>query len=401
MKHIVLLGDGMADYPIPELGDKTPLSVANKPNINNLAKKGKMGLARTLFEGLPTGSDTANLSVLGYDPYVYYTGRSSIEALGLGIPMKDDDTIFRLNLVTLTGDGSFDDLIMQDHSAGKVTDDEASALIEAIKPIMENALRKLYVGVSYRHICIWNGIEYDEVVIPPHDILRKRMGDHLPKGRYSEELISLMKECYKLLSEHPINKERVKNGMNPANGIWLWGEAKKPKLSSFSERYGVKGAVVTAVPLIEGLAVGLGLDIIKVYGATGDYHTNYAGKAEAAVDAVLNDVDFVFIHVEAPDECGHDGDLKLKVASIERLDEMISYVKERMDNSGEAYKILFMPDHATPISLRTHTLDPIPFLIYDSRNEESGAAMYDELTAKQTGLFYEKGYELMKDFIEQ
>ncbi len=400
----------MADYPIPELEDKTPLEVANKPTINLLASKGSCGMAATLFKGLPTGSDTANLSVLGYDPHVYYTGRSSIEALGLGVPMKDEDTIFRLNLVTVSNEaGEFSpcldlsQMTMLDHSAGKITNEEAFALLDSLKPILETQQRKLYAGVGYRHICVWNGIDYDYVMIPPHDILRQNIKAHLPKGKYAHEIMDLMKQAHEHLMKHPINQKRMAEGKYPANCIWLWGEAKKPKLDHFYTRYGVHAAVVTAVPLIEGLAVGLGMEIIKVDNATGDYYTNYAGKAKAAVDTVLDKTDMVFIHVEAPDECGHDGDLELKIKSIERIDEMVCYIKEKMDASGQDYKLLILPDHATPIALRTHTLDPIPFLIYDSRKEKQteNPPCYDEKTGKNSGIFYNKGYELMGDFLKR
>ncbi len=401
MKYIVILADGMADYPLAELDGKTPMGAARKPEMDRLAAKGVTGLARTLYEGLPTGSDTANLSVLGYDPKKYYTGRSPIEAVGLGIPLEDDDTVFRLNLVTLSqDDGPFAGKTILDHSAGKITNEEAYELLDALRDEFASPDMRFYRGVSYRHILVWSGIDYGYTMTPPHDILGRVIGDYLPGGPYGKQVLSMMERSYALLSTHPVNIRRIQNGLSPANCMWLWGEGKKPRLDSFEKKYGVRGSVITAVPLIMGLAAGMGLGSVEVEGATGEYHTNYRGKADAAL-AVLRNEDFVFVHIEAPDECGHDGDIELKVKSIERIDaEVISPIIAEMNRRAEDYRVLVMPDHATPICVRTHTIDPVPFAVYDSRREKSGAPVFNEQSAAAAGLMLEDGYTLMGRFIK-
>lgn len=401
MRYLVMLGDGMADYPIAELGDKTPLEKADKPMMDELCKNGELGLVRTLYEGMPTGSDIANLSVLGYDPKKYYTGRSPIEALGLGIKLDEEDTVFRLNLVSISTDGEFEDKIMLDHSSDKITNEEAYELLDALRGEFETSQIKIHNGVSYRHILIWKGIDYGYTMMPPHDILEKGIREYLPGGVFGPEVLSMMKKSYEILMAHPVNISRMERGLKPANCMWLWGEGTKPGMDSFEGKYGISGAVITAVPLIQGLAAGMGLRSIEVDGATGDYYTNYEGKAKAACDALDDGAEFVFIHVEAPDECGHDADCELKIKSIERIDsEILTTVKQKLDALGEDYKILVMPDHATPIALRTHAIDPIPYLIYTKGKENAGSDLcYSEKNAAKTGKMIEKGHDLMSQFL--
>lgn len=402
MRYVVMLGDGMADYPIESLGGKTPLAAANKPTMDELCMKGELGLVRTLYEGMPTGSDIANLSVLGYDPKKYYTGRSPIEALGLGIDLEERDTVFRLNLVSISTQGEFEEKTMLDHSSDKITNEEAYELMKALRAEFESDSIKLHDGVSYRHILIWKDIDYGYTMMPPHDILGKCIKDYMPKGPYGETVLGMMKRSYDLLMAHPVNISRMERGLKPANCMWLWGEGTKPGMDSFEGKYGLKGSVITAVPLIQGLAAGMGLKSITVEGATGDYDTNYIGKAQAACDALDAGDEFVFIHVEAPDECGHDADLELKIKAIERIDgEILKTVKAKLDSLGEDYKILLMPDHATPIVLRTHVTDPIPYVIYTKGKEASGCGMtYCEANAAKTGKLIEFGHDLIGGFLE-
>lgn len=400
MKYVVMLGDGMADYPVASLGGKTPLEAANKPMMDALCKNGELGLVRTLQAGMPTGSDIANLSVLGYDPKKYYTGRSPIEALGLDIPLSDEDTVFRLNLVSISTDEPFEQKTMLDHSSDKITSEEAYALLDALEREFGSDTIRFYRGVSYRHILIWKGIDYNYTMMPPHDILDQKITEYLPGGPYGAQVLSMMKRSYEILMAHPVNISRMERGLRPANCMWIWGEGSRPKIDSFYEKYGLSGAVVTAVPLIAGLAKGMGLRWIPVEGATGDYYTNYAGKAQAAITALDAGADFVFIHVEAPDECGHDGDAPLKVKSIERIDaEILTPVKQKLDAMGEPYRILLMPDHATPIALRTHAIDPIPYVIYTKDGAEKSGLTYSEKHGAETGRVIERGYELMRHFL--
>ncbi len=403
MRYAVILCDGMADYKIAEIDNKTPMMVAKKTNINKLAKHAVQGLATTLYDGLPLGSDVANLSVLGYDTRGCYTGRSPIEALGLEIPLVEEDTIFRLNLVTLTHeDCDFCDRTILDHSGGKITTEEAFLLMDALREEFTTDELKLFNGVSYRHIMIWKNIKYDYQMTPPHDILGKKIAEYMPQGTYGEQVLDMMKRSYDILMKHPVNVSRLEKGLEPANCIWLWGEGTKPKLENFKEKYGLTGSVITAVPLIQGIARGIGLEVIEVEGATGDYDTNYKGKGEAAANAIADGDKFLFVHIEAPDECGHDGDLDLKIKSIEHIDEeIVTRVKDALDKTGEDYKILIMPDHATPIALRTHTLDPIPFMIYDSRKTGDNAELFDEDSAKATGVCYEDAFNIMGDFSKE
>lgn len=399
MKYVVMLGDGMADYPIESLGNKTPLEAAKKPTMDYLSQNGELGLVRTLYEGMPTGSDIANLSVLGYDPKKYYTGRSPIEALGLGINLCDEDTVFRLNLVSISVDEPFGEKVMLDHSSDKITNEEAYELLDALKAEFASDAIHFHRGVSYRHVLIWKGIDYGYTMMPPHDILEQKITNYLPGGKYGDVVLSMMKRSYDILMSHPVNIARMEKGLKPANCMWLWGEGTRPQIDLFKEKYGLSGSVVTAVPLIAGLANGMGLNYIEVEGATGDYHTNYKGKADAAITALDAD-DFVFIHVEAPDECGHDGDTELKVKSIERIDaEILTPVVEKLKAMNEPYRILLMPDHATPIVKRTHTIDKIPYVIYSSDENKKSDLPYSEKNAATTGISVEFGHDLMKKFI--
>ncbi len=400
MKYFVMLGDGMADRPIPELSGKTPLAAASKPTMDYISKNGELGLTNTLFEGMPTGSDIANLCVFGYDPKKYYTGRSPIEALGLKIPLTDADTVFRLNLVSISTDGAFEDKTMLDHSSDKITNEEAYELLDALRAEFETDAIKMYRGVSYRHIIIWSGIDYGYTMMPPHDILGQKIGEYLPGGKYGAEVLSMMKKSYDVLMAHPVNISRMERGLRPANCLWLWGEGTKPALTSFSEEHNIKGAVVTAVPLITGLAYGIGLDAKSVEGATGDYYTNYKGKADATIEAFESGADFVFTHVEAPDECGHDGDCELKIKSIERIDEeILSPVKAYLDGTGEEYRILLMPDHPTPIEARTHVIAPVPYVIYDSAEKVKSGLPYTEAEAEKSGKLIPLAYTIMNRFL--
>lgn len=404
MRNVIILCDGMSDYKIESLGNKTPMMVANKPNMDELAKQAFQGLARTLYDDLPTGSDVANLSVLGYDPHECYTGRSPMEALGLNIPLCDEDTIFRLNLVTIsTDDVAFEDKTVLDHSGSKISSEEAFELLDAVKAEFSTNDISFYPGVSYRHIMIWKNVNYDYTMIPPHDILGEKIKGYVPQGTYAPQVLDMMKRSYDILMKHPVNIARMEKGLKPANCIWLWGEGKKPKLGNFKEKYGKNGAVITGVPLIKGIGRGIGFDVIEVPGATGDFDTNYKGKGEAAYKALINnDTQFLFIHIEAPDECGHEGDVDLKIKSIENIDKyIVPPVKKALDELGKHYKILIMPDHATPIEKRTHTLDPVPFLIYDNEYLIEGSNRFDEDQAKSTGLFYENAYDIMTYFRTQ
>ncbi len=403
MKHIIVLGDGMSDYPLKNFKGKTPLDAAHKPNMDSLSSKGQVGTMYTLYDDLPLGSDVANLSVLGYDPHLYYTGRSPIEALGLGVPLNDNDTVFRLNLVSLSDDEKFSDKIMLDHSSDKISTEEASKLLKSLQTEFESDEIKLFTGISYRHILVLNNQDFLGDLTPPHDILGRKIETHLPKGGLASEFLNLMKLGYELLSAHPVNIARKKQGLLPANCPWLWGEGKAPKLPPFKKQYGIeKGIIIAAVPLIKGLAVALGLDSADVPGATGDYYTDYKAKAGAAIDALSSGYDFVFVHIEAPDECGHDGDAMLKKSSIEKIDkDIIGPIISFLESQNENYKILITPDHATPVSIRTHSLDPVPFLLYDGKTTSSFSTTYSEETADMTNLLYKNGHMLMRDFLKK
>ncbi len=354
MKYVLILGDGMADRPIPELDGKTPLEYAKTPTMDALAKKSEIGLVHTIPEGMAPGSDTANMAVCGYDPKIYYTGRSPLEALSIGVAMKDTDVAIRTNVVTVSDDDlPYEEKTIIDHSSSEISTEDAAVLIEAVQKELGNEMFHYYVGTSYRHLLIWDKGSVVELT-PPHDILGKTIGEYLPKESL---LLEMQKKSYEILNNHPINVARAAEGLNKANSIWFWGAGTKPILTSFEEKTGKKGAMISAVDLLKGIAVGAGMDNKIVEGANGQLHTNYEGKAQAAVDALLKEgYDFAYIHVEAPDEMGHQGSVERKVQAIEYLDDrIIRNVKEALDASGEAYRMLILPDHPTPIEVRTHT----------------------------------------------
>ena len=394
MKYVLILGDGMADRPIPELSGKTPLEYAKTPMLDELAKESEVGLVSTIPEGMSPGSDTANMSVCGYDPKIYYTGRSPLEALSIGVVMKDTDVAIRTNVVTVSDDDlPYEEKTMIDHSSSEIDTADAAVLIEAVQKELGSEMFSYYVGTSYRHLLIWDKGSVVPLT-PPHDILGKTIGEYLPKESL---LLEMQKKSYEILNDHPINVARAAAGLNKANSIWFWGAGTKPILSSFEEKTGKKGVMISAVDLLKGIAVGAGMDNKTVEGANGQLHTNYEGKAQAAVDALTKEgYDFAYIHVEAPDEMGHQGSVERKVQAIEYLDErIIRYVKEAMDASGEDYRMLILPDHPTPIEVRTHTSEPVPYLLYDSTNKQSNDWQYSEKCAADGGICHPQGHQLI------
>lgn len=395
MKYIVVLGDGMADEPIAELGNKTPLEYANTPKMDELSKVGEIGLVHTIPEGMSPGSDTANLSVIGYDPKIYYTGRSPLEALSIGVDMKDTDIALRCNIVTVSEDDKpYEEKTIIDHSSSEIATEEAAVLLEAVKNELENDIYKFYVGTSYRHLLIWDKGEVVKLT-PPHDVLGQTIGQYLPKDGMLREM---MKKSYDILVNHPINVERKKKGLNPANSIWFWGAGTKPALSSFEEKTAKRGAMISAVDLLKGIAVGASMKNIEVEGANGTLETNYEGKAQAAIDVLTKeDYDFVYIHVEAPDEMGHQGSVERKVKAIEYLDQrIIKTVAEELDKQGVEYRMIILPDHPTPISVRTHTSNPVPYLLYDNTKKLNNTWNYNEKEAKESGNYIAQGYKTME-----
>lgn len=399
MKYIVVLGDGMADEPIEQLENQTPLAYAQTPTMDVLAAKSEIGLLHTIPDGMKPGSDTANLSVLGYDPKIYYSGRSPLEALSIGVPMKDTDIALRCNIVTLSEDEDiFEEKTIIDHSSGEISTEDCAVLLNEVKKVLQNETFQFYVGTSYRHCMIWNHGQIEELS-QPHDILGRVIGPYLPED---EVFVHMMKKSYEILKDHPINIERKKQGLNPANCCWFWGAGTKPMLAPFLEKYGKRGAMISAVDLLKGIAVGAGMGVIRVEGANGGLHTNYEGKAAAAVKALLQDgYDFVYIHVEAPDEMGHQGSVERKVQSIEYLDvRIIKPVMEAMDASGEEYRMLILPDHPTPIRIRTHSSDPVPYMLYDSRKQKKEQWHYNEHDAKAAGKYIPEGHKMMGLLLE-
>lgn len=399
MKYVVVLGDGMADEPIAELGDKTPLEYADTPNMDRLSKLSEVGMVHTIPEGMKPGSDTANLSVMGYDPKKYYSGRSPLEALSIGVPMKDTDIAIRCNIVTISEDDvPFEERTIIDHSSSEISTEDCAVLLEEVKKALENETYQFYVGTSYRHCLIWNQGQVVELT-PPHDVLGQVIGQYLPKD---EALREMMKKSYDILVNHPINIERKKRGLNPANCCWFWGAGTKPMLSSFEEKTGKKGMMVSAVDLLKGIAVGAGMGVALVEGANGGLHTNYAGKVEAAVKAVTEDgYDFSYIHVEAPDEMGHQGSVERKVQAIEYLDkQVIGPVEEKLKKAGVDFRLLVLPDHPTPICVRTHTSDNVPYMLYDSTKQESHTWNYNEREGRASGNLVSEGHRLIDKFLE-
>lgn len=404
MKYAVVLYDGMADYPVPALDGKTPMELAKKPNFDYLAQRGRVGLVKTVADGLKPGSDVANLSVLGYDPKVCYTGRSPLEAVSIGVKMKDTDVALRCNIVTLGDEEGYENKTMLDYSAGDISSEEAAEIIKTVQEHFGNDEFAFYNGVSYRHCLIWNnGTVNLGKMTPPHDISGRVVGEHLSTAPEAEKLISMMKESYELLKDHPVNKKRIAEGKAPANSIWLWGEGSKPALSDFEQTYGIKGSIVSAVDLLKGIAICAGMNAPEVEGATGYIDTNFEGKANAAVEEWKNGRDLVYIHLEAPDECGHRNEPENKVRAIELIDErVLPIVLDYLNGCGEDYKIMILPDHPTPIVTKTHASDPVPFMIYHKNGEiQSGVESINENTAKATGDFVAVGHMLMKQFLSE
>lgn len=400
MKYIVMLCDGMADYPLKELNGKTPMAAAFKPNMERLAKKATAGIVKTVPESLNPGSDVANLSAMGYDPVSCYTGRSPLEAMSIGIDMAPDDIAFRCNLVTLSDDEPFEKKVMADYSAQEITTAEAAEIIKAVNEAFENDKIKFYSGVSYRHCMIWHKGPNGLGLTPPHDISDRVIGEYLPKN---DTLLSMMKKSYEVLKNHPVNIERKKRGLNPANAIWLWGEGTRPAIPDFKEMFGLKGAVISAVDLIKGIGITAGLDVINVEGATGNITTNFANKGKAALKSLVeNGNDYVYIHVEAPDECGHRGEIDNKVKSIEFIDrDIVGPLTKGLEEAGEDYTIMVLPDHPTPISTKTHARDAVPFIIYRSNEPVEGIDTFSEEAAAKTGLYIPNGPELSKLFLKK
>lgn len=402
MKYALVLGDGMADYPVEALGGKTPLAVARKPYMEMLAKKGKVGLVKTVPDGLKPGSDVANLGALGYDATKCYTGRSPLEALSMRIDLKADDLAIRTNLVTLSDDEPFEKKTMLDYSGGEISTEESTVLINYIEEKLGSEFLRFYAGVGYRHCLIVSKFAPENAgkifFTPPHDISGKVIGNYLPKGLMSEEFLSLMEHSYELLKNHPINQKRVLSGKKPANNLWFWGQGTKPALDNFKEKYSLSGGMISAVDLLKGIAIGTGMTSVDVVGATGTLDSNFDGKAAAAINLLSGETDFVFIHLEAPDECGHQGDLYGKIKAIETVDEKIlKPVYEYLKSSGENFAILVMPDHRTPLAIKTHSSEPVPFLLYSSSRDLGGADGYDEFIA-ESGDYYPSPDLLVNEF---
>lgn len=403
MKYVVILCDGMADYKLPELGNATPMTVAKKPNMNTLARNGMVGLVKTVAPEFKPGSDVANLSVMGYDPKLYYTGRSPLEAASIGIQMADDDIAMRCNLVTVSDEENYEDKTMVDYCADDISTPEAEELVASLKEVFDDEEFCLYSGVSYRHCLIWHHGETDlGDLTPPHDITGQKVAGRLPSSPHAEKLLAMMKKSYEVLKDHPVNRKRMERGLRPANSMWLWGDGKSASLPSFYEKTGCTAAVISAVDLIKGIGKLAQMDVIEVEGATGYLDTNFDGKAAAAIEALQNH-DLVYVHVEAPDECGHRHEMENKIKSLEIIDEkIIAPVLEALEQY-EDYKVMVLPDHGTPIALKTHVSDPVPFLIYQKSKakENPDMTVFDEETAAKTGVFEPFGPALMDVFLQK
>ncbi len=400
MKYVVVLGDGMADQPIPELDNKTPLAYAKTPTMDAMAKKSEIGMVHTVPDGMSPGSDTANLSVLGYDPKKYYSGRSPLEALSIGVPMKSTDVALRCNLVTLSEeDVPYEQQTIIDHSSSEISTQDAAVLLDAVKEVLKRDGYDFYLGTSYRHCLV---IDQGTVMplTPPHDVLGQVIGQYLPKD---EVLRDMMEKSYEVLKNHPLNVERKKQGLNPANSCWFWGAGTKPALSSFTEKTGKTGVMISAVDLLKGIAVGSSMKVITVDGANGGLNTNYEGKAKAAVDVLTGDgYDFVYVHVEAPDEMGHQGSIERKIKAIENLDQrIIKPIYEGLHQAGEDFRMVVLPDHPTPICLRTHTGDSVPYMLYDSTNELEETWCYNEAEGEKSGNYISEGHRLIDHLFEK
>lgn len=398
-KYVIILGDGMADEPIESLGNQTILEYAHTPELDRLSKRSELGMVHTIPAGMKPGSDTANLSVLGYNPAVYYSGRSPLEALSIGVPMKETDIALRCNIVTLSEEeAAFEDKTIIDHSSGEISTEDCSILLEAVKKELQDETYQFYAGTSYRHCLIWNrGRVID--LSQPHDILGQVIKPYLPEN---EKLLFMMKRSYEILVNHPINIERKKQGLNPANCCWFWGAGTKPGLSCFEEKNGVKGMMISAVDLLKGIAVGAGMGVAHVEGANGGLHTNYEGKVQAAVEALKDGYDFAYIHIEAPDEMGHQGSIEKKVQSVEYLDQRVIHpLLQKLEAEGVPFRLLIMPDHPTPIRVRTHTSDSVPYLLYDSGQELNKDWNYNEKEAARSGNFIARGHTLIDKLLEK
>ena len=399
MKYIVILGDGMSDEPITALGGKTPLEYAATPVMDELAAKGEIGMVQNVPAGMSPGSEVANLSVMGYDPLVDFTGRSPLEALSVGVEMEPDDIVFRCNVVTLTEEEPYEEKTIVDHSSGEISTAEADQLMDAIREAFNNEEFQFYTGTSYRHIMIWKHGRMAKLE-PPHDHLTKAAGPFLPEEKV---LRDFMVRSYDILNNHPVNLKRAAEGKRKANSLWYWGAGTKPSLSNFTEKTGLKGAMISAVDLLKGIAVGAGMKICQVEGATGSIDTNYEGKAQAAIDSLLRDgCDFAYIHVEAPDEMGHQGELDHKILAIEDLDRrLISPIKAAMEEAGEDFRMLVLPDHPTPLRIRTHSSEPVPYVLYDSTCQRKTAQRYTEAEAMASGIFEPQGYKLLEKLLQK
>ena len=397
MKYIVVLGDGMADEPIPALGGRTPLDAAVTPVLDELAGKGTLGTVQNVPAGMAPGSDVANLSVLGYDPAANYSGRSPLEALSVGVQMEDDDVIFRSNIVTLTEPEPYAQKTILDHSSGEISTADADILMDAIREEFNSDTFRFYTGTSYRHILVWKHGRVSALE-PPHDHLGKVIGDYLPQEKV---LRDMMERSFDILNNHPLNLARAAAGKHKANSLWFWGVGTKPRVQNFKEKTGLTGAMISAVDLLKGIAVGAGMKVYNVPGATGSIDTNWEGKAQAAIDALLKDgCDYAYIHVEAPDEMGHQGRVEDKVKSIEYLDSrLIARVKQAMEAAGEDYRMLILPDHPTPLRIRTHTSNPVPYLLYDSTHEQKKRERFTEESARNADNFEPNGYKLLERFL--
>ncbi|MDY5576481.1 MAG: cofactor-independent phosphoglycerate mutase [Lachnospiraceae bacterium] len=400
MKYIVVLGDGMADYPIDEIGGKTPLEYANTPMMDLMAEKAEIGQVHTIPVGMKPGSDTANLSVLGYDPKIYYTGRSPLEALSIGVDMKPTDIALRCNIVTVsTDDLPYEEKTIIDHSSSEISTEEAAVLLEAVRKELENDTYKFYVGTSYRHLTIWDKGQVVSLT-PPHDVLGQTIGQYLPEDKILREM---QKKSYDILANHPVNIERMKKGLNPANSLWFWGAGTRPALSSFEEKTKKKGVMISAVDLLKGIAVGAGMTNLSVEGANGGLDTNYKGKAEAAVKALTEDgYDFAYIHVEAPDEMGHQGSYERKIQAIQYIDEnIVKYVSEELARRNVDFRMMILPDHPTPVRIRTHVGDPVPYMLYDSTDRKNETWNYNEREAKASGNYIAEGHKAIDHLFEK
>ena len=401
MKFLILVYDGMADTPIPALGGHTPMEVAKKPYLDTLSRLALVGTVSNVPEGMVPESDTANLAILSYDPRLYSKGRSPLEAMSMGLTMSPEDTALRCNLVAISDDDApYEEKCMVDHSADEITTEEADCLVRALNEKLADESRRLYTGISYRHCLLWkNALEHFDFA-RPHDIIGRRIGDYLPAGELGEPFYRFMRESYDILKDHPVNAERRRRGLKPANSAWLWSPGRKPALPSFYEKWGIKGSVISAVDLIKGIGICAGMEVLEVEGATGNVHTNYRGKAAAAIDAFARGQELAYIHVEAPDECGHRAEVENKVLSIERIDsEILAPVCEYLKQTGEPFRVLALPDHPTPCAIRTHSSDPVPYMMYESDKTHMGVSPFTEASAANRRRHLSDGTDLMEIFL--